>query len=293
MIKVLVTGAGGQIAEELRELSMRISNPWINFVFLNKAELDIANIDQTKLQLKNHLPQYIINTAAYTKVDQAEKESEYCYSVNLDAAIHLAITCKNQNIRFIHFSSDYVFHDLHNHQPYKEDHLKNPQGVYAKSKSMAEDKIMELNSDATILRCSWIYSSYGHNFVKTILKLSKTHNEIKVVNDQIGSPTYAANIAELLLDIIYHEVIKDKKINGIYHYCNEGFTSWYDFAKSIIEISNLETDILPISTKEYNALALRPPYSVLDCSKIKNALGISIPFWTDSLKLCLNKMHIG
>lgn len=289
MSNILVSGANGQIGLELISVISSKPIPNYEFIFLDKSNWDISNPQQTKEIIHHYKPSIIINTAAYTNVDKAESEVEECIRINATAVKNLAQECTLNNIKLIHFSSDYVFNDPNASLPLKENHPKNPQGIYALSKSKAEDYILEFNPTAIIIRSSWIYSTWGHNFVKTMLRLSTQHNELKVVNDQLGSPTYAFTIAELCHHIISND--KVMKMQGIFHYANEGSVSWNDFAKEIFLQSKIKISVLPISTKEYNAKAPRPLYSVLDCSKIKNELGILIPTWQESLSLCLQKMN--
>ncbi|MEO6189430.1 MAG: dTDP-4-dehydrorhamnose reductase [Saprospiraceae bacterium] len=290
MIRILVNGSEGQIAQELLELSKTIYNPHLDFIFLNKINWDITDMAVSEKIVQAHKPQYIINTAAYTKVDLAESNVEFCYKINATAPSNLAQLCKENDIKLIHFSSDYIFDDNILQIPIVENHPKSPRGVYAKSKSLAEDSILKINSNSLIIRSSWIYSSYGHNFVKTMLRLGLEKKDLNIVNDQIGSPTYAANIAELVLDILLNAVIRNENLSGIFHYANSGSCTWYEFALKIFEFKGINVNVHPITTKEFNAAAPRPIYSVLNCNKIKETLNLTIPHWADSLKLCLSKI---
>ncbi len=289
MKTVLVSGANGQLGFELKSVIKLKPIPRIEFIFFDKNQWNISDIEQTKELIKTYSPAIIINTAAYTNVDKAELEVEQCIKINASSVKQLAQECEINNIKLIHFSSDYVFNDPTAIEPLKEDHPKNPQGIYALTKSSAEDYIQEFNPSAIIIRCSWIYSTWGHNFVKTMLRLATQLNELKVVNDQIGSPTYAYTIAELCHTII--STNRTKEMVGIFHYANEGAVSWNEFAKEIFQQKKIDIKVLSISTEEYNARAPRPVYSVLDCSKIKNYLGIKIPNWKETLSQCLQKLE--
>ncbi|HMX87216.1 MAG: dTDP-4-dehydrorhamnose reductase [Saprospiraceae bacterium] len=292
MIRVLVNGSTGQLGNELLVLSKSIDLPWLKFDFVGRYEWDICNSKQSQLIIDTYNPDYLIHTAAYTKVDLAEKEEELCYKTNIEAPALLASICANRGIRMVHFSSDYVFCNRPLRIPVQEDAIKSPLGVYAQSKAIAEDKILSINPSAVIIRTSWVYSSFGHNFVKTMLKLAQQHKHLRIVNDQTGSPTYAANLAELVLEIIQHEQLTGDRLTGIFHYCNTGATTWFEFANEIFLQSNITAiEITPVSTFEYGAAAPRPAYSVLNCDKIRNKLNIHIPSWQDSLAVCLDQIR--
>jgi len=282
---ILITGSNGQLGSEIQKLS---TNYNYNFFFTTKDTLDITNKNSVKEFVKQNSIDVIINCAAYTAVDKAESEQKEANLVNKKAVKNLAQISKENSIKFIHISTDYVF-DGKNFKPYIEYDITNPQGVYGQTKLDGEEamiKISPLNS--IIIRTSWVYSSFGNNFVKTMLKLGKQKNELDVVFDQIGTPTYAVDLAKTILDIL--PKIQNKKIK-IYHYSNEGVVSWYDFAKAIFEISNIDIKINPIQTKDYSTKAIRPNYSVLDKSKIKKKFNITIPYWKDSLKECLELIN--
>ncbi|MEP7195468.1 MAG: dTDP-4-dehydrorhamnose reductase [Saprospiraceae bacterium] len=290
-MKVLVTGSEGQLAREINQLKIEGLNNEYEFFFFNKQEWDITN-EALSNQLINHIqPNILINTAAYTKVDQAEIDKDLCFNINSKAPALLARICKPRDIKFFHFSSDYVFNGQNQNEILFEDSPKNPKGIYAESKSLAENLIIDANPEAIIIRSSWIYSSFGNNFVKTMLRLAKEKTEIRVVNDQIGSPTYAFDLAKLVFNMISSIAKNKKDIVGLYHYSNEGSTSWFDFASEIFLQRGVRTTLIPISTLEFNSPAPRPAYSVLNCNKIKLALKIEIPFWKDSLKKCLQKLQ--
>lgn len=281
-MKVLVTGANGQLGQELKNLTN--SYPEISFEFFNKSQWDISDENQTHQIITNANADFIINTAAYTQVDLAETNSEICNRINYEAPKMIAAYCKGLKTKIIQISSDYVF-SSNNHKAIAETFPKNPKGVYAISKSMSEDVIMKYNPQNIIIRTSWLYSSYGHNFVKTMIRLANTGKPIQVVNDQMGSPTYAADLAQVIIKFLKSSSYKTE---GIYHYCNEGSCTWYEFALEIFSHLNLNVPLKAISTSEYGALAPRPAFSQLDCSKIKNELHIDIPNWKSSLHKCLN-----
>ncbi len=283
MYKILVTGANGQLGLCLKELSEL--NKTLFFTFLTKEELDITNEKQIKNTFVNSNFDYCINCAAYTAVDKAEEDKEKAFYVNVMGVRYLSRICKNFNTILIHISTDYVF-DGENNRPYKETDITNPISVYGLTKLQGEKEVMSNTNAYFIIRTSWLYSEYGSNFVKTILNLYHKKKELKIINDQIGTPTYAKDVAKILLDII-----KLKNTNfGVYNLSNEGVASWYDFANAIFELKDIKIDIKPISTESYPALAKRPFYSVLDKGKIKNKLEVEIPYWRESLKKCLDKI---
>lgn len=290
MHKVLVTGGNGQVGMELKELSRQ--SALLDYAFFSGSEWDITNDSQSKKIISEESPRILINLAAYTKVDQAEKEKDLCYSVNAKAPKMLASLTRENGVIMIHISSDYVFHSQHG-PPIKPNQILNPAGVYANSKAMAEKEILEKNPDSIIIRSSWIYSTYGHNFVKTMIGLSKKHTEIKVVNDQIGSPTYAADLAEFI-NLLCNRLISGRPsaIPNFLHYSNKGSVSWFDFAKEIFKLTNAQTHVLPITTEEFNAPAPRPKYSVLDCTETESIFEMEIPGWQESLMRCISKLNI-
>jgi len=285
-MNILVTGSNGQLGSEIKSLSKNYS---YKFFFTDKNELDIAkNEDVSKFVEENNID-LIINCAAYTAVDKAEEEQELADLINHKAIKYLAKIAKDNNIVLIHISTDYVF-DGKNYRPYKEDDKTNPQGVYGLTKLKGEKAFIEEGANGVIIRTSWVYSSFGHNFVKTMLRL-KDKKELSVVFDQVGTPTYAKDLARAILEIIKNNLNKlNEKKAEIYHFSNEGVCSWYDFAKAIFEIKNIKINVNPIETKNYPTPAKRPHYSVLDKSKIKNEFNIKIPYWRDSLKECLKEI---
>jgi len=285
---ILITGANGQLGQELQFLIEHndYDLPSTKFYFTNKNSLDIRDQDSLGQFLDKNTIDVIINCAAYTNVDRAEKEAELAYSINRDAVQVLAELSKEKDIQLIHVSTDYVF-DGTNHAPINEDDITNPQGIYAKSKLAGEEAIRMVSPRAAIIiRTSWIYSSFGSNFVHTMLRLGKEKKALNVVCDQIGTPTYARDLAKAILTILKRKPSLDNVMT--YHYSNEGNCSWYDFTQAIFELAHIKCKVTPISTVEYPTPAKRPHYSVLNKEKIRNAYSLKIPYWRDSLKLCLD-----
>jgi len=284
MINTLVTGSNGQLGSEIRELS---SSYKYNFFFTDRGSLDITNKSEIKNFIESNSINTIINCAAYTAVDKAEEDKKSADLVNHIAVKNLALIAKEQNINLIHISTDYVFNG-ENFKPYNEDDATNPNGVYGKTKLDGENAIRSINPlNSIIIRTSWVYSSFGANFVKTMLRLGKDRDKLGVIFDQVGTPTYARDLAKSILDIL--PKIDNKKVE-IYNYSNEGVLSWYDFAKEIMRMTKLNCVINPIETKEYPTPATRPHYSLLNKSKIKQTFNITIPYWKDSLDECLRKL---
>lgn len=280
-IKILVTGASGQLGSEFKRLSG--DDPSLLFTFLSRNEISITDSAAIEELFKKYNFDYCINCAAYTAVDKAESEKEEAFAVNADAAAALAKFCYQYNAGFIHFSTDYVF-DGNGNKPYQENDAVNPVSVYGASKLEGEKLVMQEDPNAVIIRTSWVFSSYGKNFVKTMIRLMQEKEQIKVVNDQFGCPTYAGDLATVVLTMICSE---KGLVPGIYHYCNEGITNWFSFASEIKNQINSPCEILPIDTSGYPTPAKRPAYSVLDCTKIKTIYSIDIPAWQDSLQACL------
>jgi len=287
--KILVTGGNGQLGKELREFSSLHTG--LEFVFLSREELPIHQFELVRNYFNTLKPAYCINCAAYTAVDKAESEKELAFLINGEAVGVLAAVCKEHNTKFVHISTDYVFNGKAA-VPYKESFPTDPINVYGASKLEGEVQAMQLNPDSIIIRTSWLYSSLGKNFVKTMVQLMSEKDEIKVVKDQLGSPTNAADLAETIFNIIglCHLQIYDWN-PGIYNFSNEGIISWYDFAKEIKEITNSPCDVKPISTAEYPTLAKRPAYSVLDKTKIQKTFGVKLKKWNDSLRTCISNME--
>jgi dTDP-4-dehydrorhamnose reductase len=290
MQTLLITGSNGQLGSELKLLSS--SFPQVKYIFNDIDTLNIIDNSAVADFFSSCRPDIVINCAAYTAVDKAETENNLAYQINEKAVENLQNACKRFNTKIIHISTDYVF-DGKNYLPYKETDVANPLSVYGKSK-LAGEKHLEGNKNALIIRTSWLYSSYGSNFLKTIIRLSSERNELKVVYDQIGTPTYAFDFASAIL-LIIKKIVNDERsfCPGIFHYSNEGVCSWYDFANEIIQIRGSSCKVYPIVTDEFPTLAVRPSYSVLDKSKIKQAYDIQIPWWKDSLKDCLIRIAEG
>jgi dTDP-4-dehydrorhamnose reductase len=289
--KIAVTGANGQVGMELRTLSA--AYPGFDFIFLAKEDLSIDNEQAVQDFFKKYHPHYFINAAAYTAVDKAETEKDLAYQVNANAPGLLAAVCKDYGCTFIHISTDYVF-DGTSTIPYKETAPVNPMSVYGASKLEGEKQVQEFNDQAIIIRTAWVYSSFGKNFVKTILRLLKEKESINVVNDQVGSPTYAADLADAILIIIkklQHGEVSLSDHAGIYHYSNSGIISWYDFAVAIKELSGSACQVNPIPTTGYPTPAKRPAYSALSTEKIKDAFGIVPRGWKDSLQVCISLLQ--
>lgn len=278
---ILVTGANGQLGKELRQLEK--SWPQYQFLFLSREDLPIHHFELVRRYFEAVHPDYLINCAAYTAVDKAESERDLAYQINAEAVGVLAAICHQQQCRLIHISTDYVF-DGTATRPYREEDPCAPRSVYGASKWEGEKLAMQYDPDCIIVRTSWVYSSFGKNFVKTILRLLQERPSLSVVNDQVGSPTYAADLAEALLSIISSKSWK----SGIYNYSNSGNISWFDFAVAIAKLQQSTVPIQGISTDQYPTAAHRPAYSVLDTSKINQTFHVPIKDWRESLAHCLS-----
>lgn len=286
--KILVTGANGQLGKDIRESSS--SYPEFEFVFLSREDMPIHQFELVRNFFNTLKPAFCINCAAYTAVDKAESEKELAFQINGEAVGVLAAVCREHNTKFIHISTDYVFNGEGTY-PYTENFPTDPINAYGASKLEGEKEATQLNPGSIIIRTSWVYSSFGKNFVKTMMRLMNEKDEVKVINDQIGSPTYAADIAEAILKIIANceSQISSWK-PGLYNFTNEGILSWYDFALAIKEITGSPCDIRPIPTSEYPTPAKRPVYSVLDKTKIQENFGIQLKDWKKSLAMCIEKI---
>jgi len=284
MTNILITGSNGQLGSDIKELS---SNYEYNFFFTNRDTLDISNEIDIKNFIEKNSINAIINCAAYTAVDKAESDEVNADKINHLAVKYLAKISKEKNIQLIHVSTDYVF-DGKNHKPYVETDTTNPNGVYGKTKLDGENAMISINPlNSIIIRTSWVYSSYGANFVKTMLRLGKERDELGVIFDQVGTPTYARDLAKAILDILPE--IESERVE-IYNYSNEGVLSWYDFAKEIMRMAKIDCKINPIESSAYPTPATRPHFSLINKSKIKEEFGIIVPYWKDSLDECLRKM---
>jgi dTDP-4-dehydrorhamnose reductase len=289
-LNILITGAGGQLGSEFRYLSENAQNPVFNFIFVTRKQLDIQNSQEVADFCAGNKIDVIVNCAAYTAVDKAEQEPEQADAINHLAVKNLAQVVKEQNIKLIHISTDYVF-DGTAHKPYKETDIPNPQSVYGKTKLDGELAMQAINpANSIIIRTSWVYSGFGSNFVKTMLRLGQERDELNVVCDQIGSPTNARDLASAILKIIpqlgvntlYDKELSNKEVE-IYHYSNAGVCSWYDFTKAIFEINNISCTVNPIPSEAYPTPAKRPYYSVMDKGKIKEIFNIKNECWRNSL----------
>lgn len=286
-MNILVTGANGQLGNEMRIVAKNSAD---NYIFTDVAELDITNAAAVEKIVKDNDVSVIVNCAAYTNVDKAEDDREFAEILNAKAAENLAVAIKKNNGLLVHVSTDYVFGGTKNNTPCKEDEPANPTGVYGVTKLHGEQAIMATGCHYIIIRTAWLYSEFGKNFLKTMLNLTATKPQLKVVFDQVGSPTYAYDLALAIFDIVENR--KYEGNDGIYHFSNEGVCSWFDFTKMIAEYAgNTQCDIQPCHSDEFPSKVVRPSYSVLDKTKIKATFGTVVPYWTDSLKVCMNNLR--
>ena len=284
MYKILVTGANGQLGSEIRHLSL--SYPF-EFVFTDVAELDITDREAVWEFFRSNQLDAVVNCAAYTAVDRAETESELADKINHLAAKYLAEAAKEFKVKLVHVSTDYVF-DGESYRPYSEDATPNPQSVYGVTKLAGEQAILAQDlANSIVIRTSWVYSTFGNNFVKTMRRLGAERSELNVVADQVGTPTYARDLAKCILDVLPD---LSNARTAVYHYSNEGVCSWYDFAIAIMELSALNCSVHPIPSSQYPTPARRPYYSVLSKSKIKTDFQIEISHWRRSLQQCLMEL---
>jgi dTDP-4-dehydrorhamnose reductase len=304
-MNILVTGANGQLGNEMRIVAKKTKD---NYVFTDVVEvegqetmiLDITNLDALRSMVNEKDINVIVNCAAYTNVDAAESNEVLAEKLNAEAPKNLAIAMKEVNGLLVHISTDYVFGGNPYNTPCKEDQAGTPTGVYGKSKLHGEQGIISTNCNYVILRTAWLYSEFGKNFVKTMMNLTATKPQLKVVFDQAGTPTYALDLAKAIAVVIddynqdcstYNHQWSSYSKLGIYHYSNEGVCSWFDFTKMIAEYAGqMDCDIQPCHSNEFPSPVTRPSYSVLDKTKIKDTFGIKIPYWTDSLKVCINNI---
>lgn len=292
-MNILVTGANGQLGNEMRIISKTSADKFI-FTDVNQVEglettyLDITDLDAVRTVVKEYNVDVIVNCAAWTNVDAAEDSDNYelVEKLNAIAPENLAMAMKEVDGLLVHISTDYVFGKEPYNTPCKEEQKGTPTGVYGATKLLGEQKIMHSGCNYIIIRTAWLYSEFGKNFVKTMLNLTATKPQLKVVFDQVGTPTYAGDLATAIVEVLKHPV------TGIYHYSNEGVTSWFDFTKMIAEIAgNQDCDIQPCRSSEFPSPVTRPSYSVLDKTKIKKTFGLTIPYWTDSLKVCIQNLQ--
>lgn len=284
MKNVLVTGGNGQLASCIKDIYPTLKKH--HFIYVDIEELDITKVIQVKAFFDTNEVDFCVNCAAYTNVDKSESEQEIAAKVNVDGAKNLAEACKEHNAKFIQISTDFVF-DGKSSLPYAEGDNPKPLGAYGLTKLNGELATLASVREHFILRTSWLYSEHGHNFCKTMLRFEKERDTLSIVSDQVGTPTYAGDLAKVILKII----ITDSSAYGIYHYSNEGVASWYDFAKAIFDLSGSNMVLQPIRSEAYPTPAKRPAFSVMDKSKIKTSLGITIPYWRDSLAVCLRKLE--
>lgn len=285
-VNILVTGANGQLGNEMRLVSKDSKD---TYIFTDVAELDITDVAAVAKMVKDNDVNVIVNCAAYTNVDKAESDAEFAEVLNAKAVRNLADAVKANDGTLIHVSTDYVFGGSKGNTPRTEDEPANPTGVYGLTKLHGEQEIEKSGVKAIILRTAWLYSEFGKNFLKTMLSLTSTKPELKVVFDQAGTPTYALDLADAIFDIIENRKMDGNE--GVYHFSNEGVCSWYDFTKMIADYAgNTACDIQPCHSDEFPSPVVRPSYSVLDKTKFKNTFGRKIPYWTDSLKVCIKNM---
>lgn len=282
---ILVTGAGGQLGNAIRVQASERSGDV--FYFTDVDSMDVCDKSQLSDFVRHNGVQYLINCAAYTAVDKAEDDVEQCMRINRDAVRNMGEVAAGQNIRLMHISTDYVF-DGNARQPYREDDPVNPQSVYGLSKLAGEQALQSICPQSVIIRTAWLYSEFGNNFFKTMLRLGNERETVRVVDDQVGTPTYAADLAEALFAIVDSPVFR----SGIYHYSNQGVCSWYDFAAQIMQRAAPNCRVIPVKTHEYPTRAVRPAYSVLSKEKIKQTYGVQTPDWSESLAKALRKVAL-
>jgi dTDP-4-dehydrorhamnose reductase len=289
MKTILVTGSYGQLGSELQQLAPQMAN--VEWIFTDADTLDICDKEALEKFVKARPVDFVVNCAAYTAVDKAEDDAEKCYEINCNAVRNIGEVAASQGAKVIHVSTDYVF-DGKAYSPYNEHSRVAPQSVYGKSKAMGEEELMRVCLDAVIIRTSWLYSSFGNNFVKTMLRLGRERGQLNVVFDQIGTPTYAADLADVIISLIGKTLADENAFKtGIYHYSNEGVCSWYDFAIAIHRLAGIRCRVEPIESKDFPAKAPRPFYSVLNKSKIRKTFGIGVPHWETSLQKCIQLLE--
>ena len=286
-MNILVTGANGQLGNEMRIVSQQSAH---HYIFTDVAELDITDAAAVEKMVADNDVKVIVNCAAYTNVDKAEDDRSLAELLNAKAVENLAVAIRRNEGVLVHVSTDYVFGGNKNNTPCREEEAANPTGVYGETKLHGEEAVIRSGCHYLIIRTAWLYSEYGKNFVKTMLNLTATKPSLKVVFDQTGTPTYAYDLAAAIYDIV--EQRKYEGRDGIYHYSNEGVCSWYDFTKAIAEYAgHTACDIQPCHSDEFPSKVVRPSYSVLDKTKIKTTFGLKIPYWTDSLKQCIDSLQ--
>ena len=287
-MNILITGSNGQLGSEIKDIAANYTG--LNFIFMDLPALNICDKKQLEQLIVEKQINAVINCAAYTAVDKAEEEKENALKVNADGVLNIVNALKKVNGKLIHISTDYVF-DGYSAVPYQEVDNTNPMGVYGNTKREGELHVLNSDLDAILIRTSWLYSAYGNNFVKTMLRLGQERDELGVLFDQVGTPTYAGDLAKVCLEILFKEKNKISAHGKLYHFSNEGIASWYDFAIAIMNIGKVDCKVKPIETKDYPTPAKRPHFSVLNKSKIKNDFEIEIPYWRDSLAVCISKLN--
>jgi dTDP-4-dehydrorhamnose reductase len=290
MTKILVTGAAGQLGRTFQDLAAG-PTPF-QWFFPDRTTLDLTAPEQVARWLREHRPAFVINAGAYTAVDRAEEEPEKAWQVNAAAVEHLAVCCRENGAHLVHLSTDYVYADRYN-RPLLETDDTHPQGVYGASKLAGEQAVLRELPSATILRTAWVYGAHGHNFVKTMLRLGRERGTLRVVSDQIGSPTYTRDLAGFVLDQLARVAqgsMPPTTLSGIFNYSNEGVCSWYDFARAIFALAGVDCHVTPIESKEYPTPARRPHFSLLSKAKVKSTFGLTVPYWRDSLQACLQEL---
>jgi dTDP-4-dehydrorhamnose reductase len=284
MNNILVTGSKGQLGSEIQAIKAQFHN--YNFIFTDVDELDLTKSEDVEFFFSANKISVCINCVAYTAVDKAEDEQALAMLLNYECAENLARICNQYNTLLIHISTDYVFNGMQ-FRPYVETDLPAPDSYYGLTKLKGEEAVLEIANKVIVIRTSWLYSSFGNNFVKTMIRLGQERDKLGVVVDQIGTPTYAGDLAMAIMYVI--QKTENKHVSEIYHYSNEGAISWYDFAKAIMKYANINCEVNAIESKDFPAKANRPFYSVLNKTKIKNDFQIVVPYWMDSLKVMMNK----
>lgn len=287
MKTVLITGANGQLGQALKQIAG--DYPAFSFLYTDYTELDITNEEAVNAFFSEQEIHACINCAAYTAVDKAESEEELAFKLNFEAVMHLANACQIHNARFIQISTDYVF-DGKKNTPYTEEDDTDAQSIYGSSKLRGEATALSINTDTIVIRTAWLYSQYGVNFVKRMRELMQEKDSLNVVFDQAGTPTYAVDLAQALLSVLTRAIDAPGTLGGVYHYSNEGVLSWYDFAIAIRDMSGLSCNIQPVTSDKYPTPAKRPAYSVFNKQKIKETFEIEVPYWKESLAVCLKHL---